>query len=92
VIARMWETRLNPAQVDEFCAWVKAEAWPQFEAAPGFGGGELYRADDARRAVVITRWASADDLAAGSGWFDLGAERFCARPPDGWEFTQVDLD
>ena len=89
MIARMWETRINPGQLDEFCAWVRDAAWPQFTSAQGFSGGELYRSDEQGRAVVVTRWVDADALAAGNNWFDLGAERFCAREPDGWEFTPV---
>ena len=91
MIARMWESRINPGQLDDFCTWVRHEAWPQFEGAHGFAGGELYRADDPPHAVVVTRWSDADALAAGSAWFDLGAERFCAREADAWQFTPVDL-
>ena len=43
------------------------------------------------RAVIVTRWATTEDLAAGNEWFDLGAERFVAREPEAWEFTAVDL-
>jgi heme-degrading monooxygenase HmoA len=87
----MWETKVAAGQLDEFCAWVKSVAWPQFVVAVGFEGGEFYRADDQGRAVLVTRWTDADALAAGNAWFDLGAERFCAREPDAWEFTPVDL-
>ena len=58
MIARMWETRIREGQLDEFCTWTKTTAWPQFLAAPGFGGGELYRSDVQDRAVIVTRWAS----------------------------------
>jgi heme-degrading monooxygenase HmoA len=91
VIARMWETRITKGQLDEFCAWVQTTAWPQFLAAPGFGGGELYRSDAQDRAVIVTRWATTEALAAGNEWFDLGAERFVAREPEAWEFTPVEL-
>ncbi|MDQ1487027.1 MAG: hypothetical protein QOJ62_2720 [Actinomycetota bacterium] len=91
MIARMWETRINPGQLDAFVNWMRSAAWPQFVAAAGFAGGDVYRADDQERAVVITRWSDADALAAGNAWFDLGAERFCAREPDAWHFTPVDL-
>ena len=91
MIARMWETRINEGQLDEFCTWVKSTAWPQFVAAPGFGGGELYRSDPQGRAVIVTRWATVEALAAGTEWFDLGAERFVAREPSAWEFTPVEL-
>lgn len=92
MIARMWETTIRPGQLDEFCDWVKTAAWPQFVVAPGFGGGEVYRADQADRAVVVTRWSTADTLAEGNAWFDLGAERFTAREPSAWQFTPVDVD
>jgi heme-degrading monooxygenase HmoA len=87
----MWETRIREGQLDEFCDWTKTTAWPQFLAAPGFGGGELYRSDAQDRAVIVTRWASTEALAAGNEWFDLGAERFVAREPEAWEFTPVEL-
>jgi heme-degrading monooxygenase HmoA len=91
VIARMWETKITAGQLDEFVTWVKNDAWPQFVAADGFRGGELYRSDEQDRAVIVTRWTDADSLAAGIAWFDLGAERFCARAADAWQFTPVDL-
>jgi heme-degrading monooxygenase HmoA len=92
VIARMWETKISPGQLDEFCDWVKVTAWPQFVAAPGFGGGELYRSDEHHRIVLVTRWATPDALAGGNEWFDLGAERFLAREPQAWDFSPVALD
>lgn len=92
MIARMWESRINSGQLDEFCAWVREEAWPQFRGAAGFSGGELYRSDDQERAVVVTRWADTDALAAGNAWFDLGAERFSATEANAWEFVPVPVD
>jgi heme-degrading monooxygenase HmoA len=89
VIARMWESPINPGELDEFCAWATREAWPQFIAAAGFLGGEIYRSDEQNRALIVTRWSDADALAAGHLWFDLGAERFSAREADAWEFTPV---
>lgn len=91
MIARMWETTIRPGQLDEFCDWVKTVAWPQFVAASGFAGGEVYRADEADRAVIVTRWSTSDTLAEGNAWFDLGAERFTAREPSAWQFTPVDV-
>lgn len=91
MIARMWESRIHPDQLDEFCDWVRDAAWPQFTSADGFLGGEAYRADDQYRAVIVTRWTDADAMASGNSWFDLGAERFCAREPVGWEFTPVPI-
>jgi heme-degrading monooxygenase HmoA len=89
VIARMWESRINPGQLDAFCAWTRAEAWPQFAAAQGFAGGELYRSDAQQRAVIVTRWSDAEAMAAGTEWFDLGAERFTDGEANAWEFTPV---
>jgi heme-degrading monooxygenase HmoA len=91
VIARMWESRINAGQLDEFCTWVRDAAWPQFVAAKGFSGGELYRSDEQNRAVIVTRWADADALAAGNAWFDLGAERFTPEEANAWEFAPVPL-
>ncbi|MGH8889547.1 MAG: antibiotic biosynthesis monooxygenase family protein [Acidothermaceae bacterium] len=92
MIARMWESRINSGQLDEFCAWVRADAWPQFRVAPGFSGGELYRSDDQGSVVVLTRWVDADTLAAGNAWFDLGAERFSSSEANAWEFVPVPVD
>ncbi len=92
MIARMWEAHINPGQLDEFCDWTRREAWPQFAAAQGFFGGELYRSDEQHSAVVITRWTDSDALARGNDWFDLGAERFCAREANAWEFTPVSIE
>jgi heme-degrading monooxygenase HmoA len=91
VIARLWETKIRPGELDEFCEWVKTAAWPEFTSAPGFLGGEVYRSDDQDRAVVVTRWSTATTLAEGNAWFDLGAERFCGREPSAWEFSPVDV-
>jgi len=41
--------------------------------------------------VVAAFPSRADALAAGSAWFDLGAERFCGHEPSAWQFTPVDL-
>jgi heme-degrading monooxygenase HmoA len=91
VIARMWETKVNPGQLDELCAWLKTAAWPQFVNARGFSGGEVYRSDDQDRAVVLTRWVDADTMAEGIGWFDLGAERFSDGEASAWQFDQVEV-
>lgn len=91
MIARMWESRINDGQIDEFFAWLRDAAWPQFTSAQGFSGGEAYRSDEQYRAVVVTRWSDADALEAGSSWFDLGSERFCARAANAWQFTPVRL-
>jgi len=88
----MWEGRVNPGQLDEFCAWARSEAWPQFVGAEGFLGGEVYRSDEQYHAVVITHWADDDTLAAGNTWFDLGAERFLAAEAHAWAFMPVPLD
>ncbi|MCL6550168.1 MAG: antibiotic biosynthesis monooxygenase [Acidothermus cellulolyticus] len=92
MIARMWEARIHRGQLDEFCVWVRDAAWPQYRAAPGFCGGELYRSDEQSRAVVVSRWTDAEALADGNNWFDLGAERFCADDAKAWEFTVVPVE
>jgi len=89
VIARMWEARITEGQLNDFCAWAASEAWPQFAAAQGFSGGEVYRSNEQGLAVIVTRWADSEALAAGNTWFDLGAERFCADEPHVWEFDPV---
>ena len=90
MIARMWETRLRDGLLDEFCQWVRDEVWPQFLTTDGFSGGEVYRSDVDNRVVVVTQWLDDEALLVGYDWFDLGAERFSARAPDAWEFTQVE--
>lgn len=92
MIARMWEARIKPGELDEFCDWARREAWPQFATATGFLGGELYRSDEQYLAVAVTRWTDSDALAAGNNWFDLGAERFCSRQGNAWEFTPVSVE
>ena len=92
VIARMWEGRINPDMLDEFAVWLRESAWPEFLSAQGFLGGEAYRSDEQQIAVVITRWSDADALAAGSDWFDLGSERFCAKKANAWAFAPISLD
>ena len=92
MIVRMWEARIVSGQLDEFCAWVREAAMPQFAAAEGFLGVELFRAHQQQdRAVVVTRWSDADALAAGNVWFDLGVERFCVSTPGAWQFEPVPL-
>lgn len=92
MIARMWESRINAGRLDEFCTWIRDAAWPQFRAAAGFAGGELYRSDEQERAVVVTRWSDTEALAGGNAWFDLGAERFTANEANAWEFVPVPID
>ncbi len=92
MIARMWESRVNPGQLDEFCRWVREVAWPQYSSSAGFAGGEMYRSDEENRAVIVTRWTDGDALAAGNSWFDLGVERFCAEQASAWQFVPELLD
>ncbi len=92
MIARMWETRRFARVNSTSSAHGRRprhgrSSW-QRQASRG---GELYRSDAQDRAVIVTRWASTEALAAGNEWFDLGAERFVAREPEAWEFTPVDL-
>ncbi|MBX6371586.1 MAG: antibiotic biosynthesis monooxygenase [Acidothermus sp.] len=92
MIARMWEARIHFGELDDFCAWVRDAAWPQYKATPGFLGGEVYRSDEQSRAVVVSRWTDADALAEGNNWFDLGCERFCVDVAHAWEFVVVPVD
>jgi hypothetical protein len=98
VIVRMWEARVTPGLLDQFVEFVVERAWPAMEAADGFAGGELYRADSATepRLVMITRWRDEAALAgfAGRDWGCTPVvlpdeERFLARSPHVWHFTQV---
>jgi hypothetical protein len=93
----MWEARVVPGLLDELVGFVVARVWPTLVAADGFGGGELYRADSDTepRLVLLTRWRDEAALAAaaGPGWRAAvllpGEDRFHARPPHVWHFTQV---
>ena len=98
MIVRMWEGRVVPGRLDEFVELVVERGWPVLEAAAGFVGGELYRADSDTepRLVLITRWRDEAALAAFAGpdWWSTpvalpDGERFLARPPHVWHFTQV---
>ena len=97
-IARMFEARVRPGLLDEFVRFAVEHGWPAVAAADGFVGGELYRADSDTepRLVLVSRWRDEAALAAFAGpdWRTApvllpGAERFLARPPHVWHFTQV---
>jgi heme-degrading monooxygenase HmoA len=98
MVVRMWEARAVPGLLDEFVEFVVERGWPAMEAVDGFAGGELYRADSESepRLVMITRWRDEAALAefAGPDWQSSPVvlpdeERFLARPPHVWHFTQV---
>jgi heme-degrading monooxygenase HmoA len=98
VIVRMWEARVTPGLLDQFVEFLVERAWPVMEAADGFAGGELYRADSGTepRLVMITRWRNEAALArfAGPDWRSTPVvlpeeDRFLTRPPQVWHFTQV---
>jgi heme-degrading monooxygenase HmoA len=98
VIVRMLEARVVPGLLDEFADFVAQRVWPAMAALDGFGGGELYRADSDTepRLVMITRWRDEGALAAFAGpdWrlapvVQPDEERFLARAPHVWHFTQV---
>jgi heme-degrading monooxygenase HmoA len=98
MIVRMFEARVVPGLLDEFVDFVVERVLPAMEAADGFAGGEVYRADSDTepRLVMITRWRDEAALAgfAGPEWRTRAAvppeeERFLARPPHVWHFTQV---
>jgi heme-degrading monooxygenase HmoA len=100
VIVRMWEARSHPGQLDALVETVVERAWPVLEAAEGFVGGEVYRADSdvEPRLVVLTRWRDEAALAgyAGPGWRERpeplpDQDRLLARPPHIWHFTPVPL-
>jgi heme-degrading monooxygenase HmoA len=90
-VARMWEARLADERVDAFFAVLAEQAWPELATAPGFAGGEVYRADaDAHRVVVVTRWADAVAAALGAR-VEQRLSAYAAREPHAWEFEQVPL-
>jgi heme-degrading monooxygenase HmoA len=90
-IARMWESRLAPGATDGLVAHLESIAWPALSAAPGFLGGEAYRAmagSGEERAVLVTRWADEAAAAAGAP-IERELAPFCARAPHVWQFEQV---
>jgi len=98
VIVRMSEARVLPGLLDQFVEFIVERAWPAMEAADGFVGGELYRADSASepRLVLLTRWRDEAALAgfAGPDWRSTPVvlpdeQRFLARPLHVSHFTQV---
>ncbi len=101
VIVRMFEARVLPGMLDEFVEFAVQHGWPAVAHADGFVSGELYRADSETepRLVLISRWRDEAALAAFAGpdWRSApvvlpGAERFLARPPHVWHFTQVTIN
>ena len=100
MIVRMCEARAVPGRLDEFVEFTLDRGWPAMEAADGFAGGELYRADSDTepRLVMITRWRDEAALAgfAGPDWRSTPVvlpdeEQYLARPLHVWHFTQVPL-
>ena len=99
MLVRMSEARVVPGRLEEFAELTRRVAFPLMRAAPGFLGGELYRAEDPPLLVMITRWRDEDALAAfdGPDWRDqpvilADEEQFLVRPSHVWHFTPVDVD
>ena len=97
MIVRMWEVRVVPGRLREFCDLLTEGLWGRLRGVDGFLGGELFAsADGEDRVVVLTRWRdqAALEAAAGPGWRTTAlltaAERgFVVRPPHLWHFVPV---
>lgn len=55
MIARVWRTGLNPARLEAYRHFERAQCLPMFFRQPGFLGG-LFLREAANRAVSLTLW------------------------------------
>lgn len=69
MIVRIWEAKVLPRLVDEFCAKLDAEVVPALRDTDGFEGAELLRSvtDDDHRVLVVTRWRDVAAVQAYAG-------------------------
>ncbi|MFI9271432.1 antibiotic biosynthesis monooxygenase family protein [Kitasatospora sp. NPDC052896] len=69
MIVRIWEAKVIPGQVGEFCTLLATKVMPQLVGLDGFLGGELLRAvpDSSHRVLVVTRWRDEEALRGYAG-------------------------
>ncbi|GAA1245741.1 hypothetical protein GCM10009665_40730 [Kitasatospora nipponensis] len=101
MIVRIWEARVAPKAVAEFCALLRADVLPKLTGLDGYLGGELLRSlpDNTHRVLLVTRWRDEEALRAYAGplwalrpvWSqdELG---FLDHPPEVSHFTVVSTD
>ena len=84
MIARMWEVRAAPGEVDTLVEWACTVAVPSIEDEAGHVRSEVYASND--RVVVVSSWQDAAmDLPAAPA-------ELVARPPHVWDFNLVDRE
>ncbi|WP_181442559.1 antibiotic biosynthesis monooxygenase family protein [Streptomyces tateyamensis] len=69
MIVRIWEARVAPTLVAEFCTVLRTQLMPQLDGLDGYLGGELLRSlpDSTHRVLVVTRWRDEEALRAYAG-------------------------
>lgn len=96
MIVRIWEARVAPKLVTEFCAVIQSEMLPQLVGLDGYLGGELLRSlpVSTHRVLVVTRWRDEEALRgyAGSTWAKQPAwsdeeQAYLEHPPEVAHFT-----
>lgn len=88
MILRTWKARTTPDKLDDYLAQVEAVVIPHLRAQNGFAGAEFAQRpldDDRIEILVITRWQSAEAVAA----FAEGASAWL---PDEIAATLLDFD
>ncbi|WP_051969725.1 antibiotic biosynthesis monooxygenase family protein [Kitasatospora azatica] len=98
MIVRIWEARVAPKLVGDFCAVIQSEMLPQLAGLDGYLGGELLRSlpDSTHRVLVITRWRDEEALKAYAGpmwakrpvWSDT-EQTYLTHPPEVSHFSVI---
>ena len=83
VIARMWEVRAEPGRLAELVSWVCDTALPEVEHSPLHITSEVFSSVP-DRVVVVSKWRGNPQPMPDPPL------RLVARPPDSWDFAQVD--
>ncbi|GAB2718463.1 antibiotic biosynthesis monooxygenase family protein [Kitasatospora kifunensis] len=96
MIVRIWEARVAPKLVSEFCAVVQSELLPPLVGLDGYLGGELLRSlpGGTHRVLVVTRWRDEEALRGYAGpmwakrpvWSD-DEQAYLEHPPEVAHFT-----
>ncbi|MFF7636201.1 antibiotic biosynthesis monooxygenase family protein [Kitasatospora sp. NPDC008050] len=96
MIVRIWEARVAPKLVTEFCAVIQSEMLPQLAGLDGCLGGELLRSlpGGPHRVLVVTRWRDEEALRgyAGPAWakrpvWSDEQQTYLEQPPEVAHFT-----
>lgn len=96
MIVRIWEAKVSPRSLGEFCAMLTSEVLPQLDGLDGYLGGELLRSlpGGSHRVLMVTRWRDEEALRryAGPMWAirPVWAEtelNYLEHPPEVSHFT-----